>query len=81
MKIIALILSFSLFVTCAIAQVVGGVGGAELWVRTVPTDQDSLQYKWLDLSGDSAVLVSYDKSNADNTSEIIQSKKNIHTIN
>ena len=81
MKIIALILSFSLFVTCAIAQVVGGVGGAELWVRTVPADKDSLQYKWLDLSGDSVVLVSYDKSNADNTSEIIQAKKNIHTIN
>lgn len=81
MKIIVLILSFSLFVTCTIAQVVGGVGGAELWVRTIPADRDSLQYKWLDLSGDSVMLVSGGKSNADNTSEFTQSKKSIRTIN
>lgn len=81
MKIIVLILFFSLFVTCTIAQVVGGVGGAELWVRTIPADRDSLQYKWLDLSGDSVMLVSGGKSNADNTSEFTQSKKSIRTIN
>lgn len=81
MKTFSLILLLSVFSICATAQDVGGVGGAELWVRTIPADKDSLQYKWLDLSGDSAVLVSGGKSNTGNTSEFTQSKKNIHTIN